>query len=96
MADISKDDVRKLARLARITLTDDQLDHFVHEIQNILGYVERLNSLDLQGVEPTYQVTGLTNVMRDDVLVDYKTDQAALLKNVPQTEDGNVKVKRVL
>ena len=96
MADISKDDVRKLARLARIALNDDQLDHFVQEIQNILGYVERLNSLDLKDVEPTYQVAGLTNVMRDDVLIDYKTDQTALLKNVPQTEDGSIKVKRVL
>ncbi|HEV2412681.1 MAG TPA: Asp-tRNA(Asn)/Glu-tRNA(Gln) amidotransferase subunit GatC [Candidatus Saccharimonadales bacterium] len=96
MADITEDEVRKLARLARITLTDDQVSAFMNEISAILGYVERLESLDLEDTEPTYQVTGMTNVMRDDVEVDYGTDQSALMKNVPTKEEGSIKVKRVL
>ena len=96
MAKLSRDDVLKLARLAKLDLSDDDLDRFAQEISEILGYVEQLQSVDLKGLDPSYQVTGLTNVTRQDVIKDYGVSREDLLKNLPAQEDGQIKVKRVL
>ena len=96
MAKLSRDDVLKLARLARLHLTDEEVDQFATEISAILQYVEQLQGLDLTGIEPTYQVTGLTNVMRPDKEMDYGATPAELLKNAPATEGSQIKVKRML
>ncbi|HUP26287.1 MAG TPA: Asp-tRNA(Asn)/Glu-tRNA(Gln) amidotransferase subunit GatC [Candidatus Limnocylindrales bacterium] len=96
MAKLSRDDVLKLARLARLDLTDEEVEQFAAEISSILGYVEQLQSVDVTGVEPTYQVSGLANVMRPDVEIDYGVSPADLLKNAPATERGHIKVKRML
>jgi aspartyl-tRNA(Asn)/glutamyl-tRNA(Gln) amidotransferase subunit C len=61
-----------------------------------LDYVQQLDNVDVSGIEPTYQVTGLKNIMRDDKLVDYGETQEELLKNAPSTQDAQFKVKRVL
>lgn len=96
MAKLSRKDVLDLAHLARITLAEDEISIFVGEINAILGYVEQLQTVDVKGLEPTYQVTGLKSVTRSDVVIDYGEDQKALLKNAPETKDGQIKVKRVL
>lgn len=96
MAKLSRDDVLKLARLSRLRLSDDEIKQFQAEISEILGYVEQLSSVDTKGLEPTTQVTGLTNVMRRDEVIDYETTQDALLKNAPAVEKKQFKVKRVL
>lgn len=96
MSNLTREDVLKLARLARLELTDDEVSRYTKEISAILGYVEQLQNVDVSGLEPTYQVTGLKNVTRPDQIRDYGVDQADLLKNVPASEDGQIKVKRVL
>lgn len=96
MTTISIDDVRKLAVLSALSLTDDEARRLQTELQDILAFVEQLNEVDTTGVEPTYQVTGLENVWRDDKIIDYKLDREALLKNAPDHQDGQIKVKRVL
>lgn len=96
MAKLSTDDVLKLARLSRLRLSDDEVAAFQAEISEILGYVEQLSGIDTKGLEPTSQVTGLTNVMRKDELIDYGASQEALLKNAPALEKKQFKVKRVL
>lgn len=96
MAKLSHSDVLKLARLARLHLSDEEVSLFQTEISAILGYVEQLQNADLEGVEPTYQVTGLKDVMRPDEIKDYGVTPEALLKNAPATEKGHIKVKRVL
>lgn len=96
MAKLSTDDVLKLARLSRLRLSDDEVAAFQAEISEILGYVEQLSGVDTKGLEPTSQVTGLTNVMRKDEVIDYGTSQEALLKNAPALEKKQFKVKRVL
>ncbi len=96
MAKLSRDDVLKLARLSRLHLTDEEVEQFAQEINVILGYVEQLQQVELDGVEPTYQVTGLKNVMRPDEIVEYGVTPEALLKNAPATENGHIKVKRML
>ena len=96
MAKLTKQDVLKLARLAKLHLTDDEAERFQKEISAILGYVEQLQSIDLDGFEPTSQVTGLTNVTRPDEVKDYRISPEELLKNAPDTKDGQIKVKRML
>lgn len=96
MAKLSREDVLKLARLARLQLTDIEVDKFAEEISTILGYVEQLQNVNLDKLEPTQQVTGLVNVMRADEVADYGTSTEELLKNAPETEDGHIKVKRMV
>ena len=96
MAELTRNDVLKLARLARLQLTEDEVEQFTAEISAILEYVEQLQSVDLEGVEPTNQVTGLKNVMRPDVLENYGYTHDELLKNLPAKEGRHIKVKRML
>jgi aspartyl-tRNA(Asn)/glutamyl-tRNA(Gln) amidotransferase subunit C len=96
MTKLTREDVLKLAQLARIELTDEEVDKFAAEFTAILGYVEQLQSVDVTGLQPTSQVTGLTNVTRKDEIRDYGYETKELLKNVPQTENDQIKVKRMI
>lgn len=96
MAKLSDEDVLKLARLSRLHLTDEEVRRFKKEISTILAYVEQLQAVDLSGVQPTSQVTGLKNVTRPDEVRPYAATPQDLLKNVPATQNGHIKVRRVL
>lgn len=96
MANLSRDDVLKLARLARLSLTDNEIDEYGRELNEILQYVEQLQSIDIEGLEPTSQVTGLTNVTRKDEVRSYGYEPTELLKNVPQVQDAQIKVRRMI
>ena len=96
MTQITRDEVLKLAKLAKLKLNEDELKKFREEISEIIQYVEKLQAVNLDEFIPTNQVTGLENVMRDDVKVDYGTTREELLKNVPAVDEGYIKVKRVL
>lgn len=96
MANLTRDDLLKLAQLARLDLSEDEINEFAEEISQILAYVEQLQATDVSGLDPTYQVTGLTNVMRDDVVKDYGYAPKDLLKNVPEVDEDQIKTKRIL
>lgn len=96
MAKLSRDDVLKLAKLAKLNLTEEEIEKFRTEISAILSYVEKLSEVDVTGLEPTTQVTGLRNILRKDSERNYGLDQAALLKNVPNKQGASIKVRRVL
>lgn len=96
MADLTRDDILKLARLARLDLTDEEITSYTTELSSILRYVEQLQQVDVHGLEPTHQVTGLTNVMRPDEITDYGYQPSELLKNVPAVEAEHIKVKRMI
>lgn len=96
MATISLDTIKKLASLSALHVDEAEAKRLLVELQNILKFVEQLDSVDTSGVEPTYQVTGLENVWREDELIDYHLTRDDLLKNTPESQDGQIKVKRVL
>lgn len=96
MSKLTRDDVLKLARLARLDLSDDEIERYRDELSDILQYVEQLQGVDYKGLKPTNQVTGLTNVMRDDEIRDYGYQASDLLKNVPAVKNNQIKVKRTL
>ncbi len=96
MADLSRDDVLKLARLARLTITDEEVERYRKELSEILKYVELLQTADVTDLQPTTQVTGLTNVMREDEVIDYGASPDDLLRIAPNKQDRHVKVKRMI
>jgi aspartyl-tRNA(Asn)/glutamyl-tRNA(Gln) amidotransferase subunit C len=96
MAKLTREDVLKLARLSRLRLTDEEVAHFQDEISHILEYVDQLKDVDVDDLEPTNHVTGLTNVTRPDEIIDYGATHEDLLRNVPETEKNQIKVKRMV
>lgn len=96
MAKLNREDVLKLARLARLQLSEAEIEEYGTELTEILQYVEQLQSVDVDGLKPTNQVTGLTNVTRSDEIVDYGYKAKDLQKNLPDTQDGQIKVKRMI
>lgn len=95
MSKISRSDVLKLAKLSKITLTEKQVDKLTEEFEALLEYIDQLQQVDTEGLEPTNQVTGLVNVMRSDSEKN-TTSKDELLKNLPDRQGDLIKVRRVL
>jgi aspartyl-tRNA(Asn)/glutamyl-tRNA(Gln) amidotransferase subunit C len=85
---ISREQVLHVARLARLKLTDDEVERMQGELSTILGHVETISELDLDGVEPTSSVVQLENVLRDDVPRPSLPRERALENAPDATEDG--------
>jgi aspartyl-tRNA(Asn)/glutamyl-tRNA(Gln) amidotransferase subunit C len=96
MAKLTRDDVLKLAALSKLRLSENEIEKLRAELSEILDYVEMLDKVDTAGLAPTYQVTGLKNVMRPDEIKDYGYSPDELLKNAPVIQDKQFKVRRVL
>lgn len=96
MTQITTNDVHHLAQLSSLQLGDDEAEALRVDLQNILGYIEQLSELDTAGVEPTYQVTDLENVWRDDVVDDYGIGRESLIALAPAAENNQIKVPKVL
>lgn len=96
MTKLTRDDVLKLANLARLDLSQAEIDEFAEELSDILNYVEQLQAVEVNDLKPTNQVSGLTNVYREDQKIDYGYEPAELLKNVPLVEDQQIKTRRMI
>lgn len=96
MTKLTKDEIEHIALLARIELNADELVRATEEVSAIVGFVDSLQAIDTQGVVATSQVTGLSDVWREDVVIDCQISRDDLLANAPNTLDGYVKVKKVL
>lgn len=96
MAKLTDQSILHLARLSRLSLNKSELEQFKEEFNKILTYIEQLSAVDVKGLKPTSQVTGMVNIMRDDEIIDYGEPAEELLKNAPDQLDGQFKVKRVL
>ena len=93
--EISKEHIEHIAHLARITLTDEQQTRFAGQLSSIFEYIEKLNQVDVSKVEPTSQVTGLTNISRPDHIQSSEI-QDELIKAAPQLAGRQLKVKAIL
>ncbi|HEY5695577.1 MAG TPA: Asp-tRNA(Asn)/Glu-tRNA(Gln) amidotransferase subunit GatC [Candidatus Saccharimonadales bacterium] len=96
MTQVSRDDVQHLAQLSSLHLSEDEIGGLQTDISNILQYVEQLGELDTSGVEPTYQVTDLENVWREDQVIEDHVTREQLLALSPQASNNQVKVPKVL
>lgn len=82
---ITEADVRHVAMLARLALTDEQVGSLTAELSSLLGHIDELSKLDLEGVEPTAHPLAMTNRMRADVVVPGLSREDAL-RNAPDTD----------
>jgi len=92
---LTHDEVKNIAKLARLELKEEEVEKFTTQLSSILDYIDQLNEVDTDNVEPTYQVTGLKTVVRED-LVDQCETQEELVKCAPESDGVLVKVKNVL
>ncbi|ELK44393.1 Asp-tRNA(Asn)/Glu-tRNA(Gln) amidotransferase subunit GatC [Halobacillus sp. ACCC02827] len=95
MSRISKEEVKHVANLARLAITDEEATTFSKQLDDIITYAEQLNELDTTGVEPTTHVLDLKNVLRKDEPKKWITQEEAL-KNAPDHQDGQFKVPSIL
>jgi aspartyl-tRNA(Asn)/glutamyl-tRNA(Gln) amidotransferase subunit C len=92
---LSREDVIKIAHLARLALTEDEILAYQEQLSAILDYAERLNALDLSGVEPSAHAVARTNVLREDVIVPGLALEDALY-NAAATADDQFLIQSVL
>ncbi len=92
---ISRQDIEKVALLARLQLTDDELSKMTVELAQIVGYVDQLGEVDTDGIEPMAHAIETANVFRDDVVAESLPRDEALA-NAPHRDDRGYLVPAVL
>lgn len=95
MARITKDQVKHVANLARLSVTEEDAEMFTQQLDAIINFAEQLNELDTEGVKPTTHVLDIKNVLREDVVKESLPNED-VLKNAPDQQDGQVKVPSIL
>lgn len=93
---ISQKDVEHIAKLARIELNEKEKEKFSQELSLILDYIKQLNEVDTDDVEPTSQVTGISNALRDDESVNNLNNQDKIIEQFPERKETLLKVKAIL
>ncbi|WP_334116302.1 Asp-tRNA(Asn)/Glu-tRNA(Gln) amidotransferase subunit GatC [Ligilactobacillus sp.] len=92
---ITANEVKHVASLAKLEFTDEELQKFTGQMDEIINMVEQLGEVDTTDVPVTSTVTEEVNVMREDVAVR-GTDRTLLMKNVPEEKDGLIKVPAII
>ncbi|MEM9201991.1 MAG: Asp-tRNA(Asn)/Glu-tRNA(Gln) amidotransferase subunit GatC [Actinomycetota bacterium] len=92
---ITRDDVVHVARLARLALSDAEIDEFTGQLGDILEHAADIEALDVGDIEPTSHPLPMVNVLRADVL-EPVTDRDLLLSQAPAAEDGQFRVPPIL
>jgi len=92
---VTENDARKMAKLAKLELTGDEIKLYAGQLGAILQHIEQLGELDTTSVAPTAHPTGIENVMREDIPSQSPSRQA-ILDNFPHREFDLLKVKKVI
>jgi len=92
---ISKEQVKHVAHLARLAITEEEAEMFTSQLDAIITFAEQLNELDTSNVEPTSHVLDMKNIMREDV-PEQGLPREEVLKNAPDHKDGQVRVPSIL
>ena len=93
---LSKEEILHLADLAKLKLTNEEVEKFRKQLSEIIGYIEQLNKVDTENVEPVAQLTELTSVDREDVSSDVQSlTQTQALQNTKSTKDGYIRVDAI-
>ncbi len=92
---VSKEDVKHIAVLSRLTVPENELDKFTEQFNQILDYADKMQKLDTTGIEPTASILPVSNVFREDVALPGVSHEDAL-KNAPAVHNDGFKVPRVI
>lgn len=95
MSQISLDEVKHVANLARLAITEAEADKLTKQLDAIITFAEQLNELDTENVEPTSHVLDIKNILREDV-PEQGLPREEVLKNAPEVMDGQFKVPPIL
>ncbi|MBW8349406.1 Asp-tRNA(Asn)/Glu-tRNA(Gln) amidotransferase subunit GatC [Bacillus sp. IITD106] len=95
MSRITKDQVLHVAHLARLEMNDNEAELYTEQLDRIIEMAERLDELNTENIKPTSHVFAQENIMREDVPVKGLPIEE-VLRNVPQHEDGQIKVPKIL
>lgn len=93
---MKKEDIKHIAKLARINLANEEIDLYGKQLSDVLGYINQLQKVDISKIDDVGQITGLENQLAKDNLSSCKFSQEELFKNAPIIEKGYIKVKSVL
>ena len=93
---ITREEIKHIAELSRLELSEEEMDKFGNQLGSILKYISQLNEVDTKGVQPTAQVSGLSNVWRADDVHGWNKEEAEAALSQGEREGGQIKVKRVL
>jgi aspartyl-tRNA(Asn)/glutamyl-tRNA(Gln) amidotransferase subunit C len=91
---LTREQVEHIATLARLRLTEAEVDKYSEQLSGILEYAGQLSAVDTAGVEPTSQVTGLTNIMREDEVIESGISEE-LVASAPTHQDGYVVIPKI-
>ncbi len=95
--ELTKDEIRDIATLARIGVTDEEVDTFQKGLSDVLGYFKKLQEVDTENVEEIGHITGITDIYRSDSVLELdEKGKKAIMDNVPDKKDNYIKVKSVL
>lgn len=93
---ISKEEVKHMAKLARLGLTEPEIEKFQKELSSILDYIEKLKEVDIKNVEPTSHALKIENVFREDTVLKSDIEKVKkLIKAFPERENTFLKVKSI-
>lgn len=92
---LSREDVQHVASLARLGLSDEEIELMQEQLSSILGHIEVMNQLDTEAIPPTAQVIALQNVLREDSVKE-SLPQEVIMKMAPSSRHGFVSVSEVL
>lgn len=95
MSRISNEQVKHVANLARLAITEEEAEKLTKQLDAIITFAEQLNELDTENVEPTYHVLDMKNVLREDI-PQQGLPREEVLKNAPEQQDGQFKVPSIL
>ena len=95
MAHLSKEQLKHVAQLARIAVTEEEAERYAAHIDGVLAYCDILNEVNTDNVEPTTHVVNISNVLREDVVKESLKQEDAL-KNASDQLDGQVKVPSIM
>lgn len=94
---LKKEDIRHIADLARLELTEEELSKYGSQLSDVLEWASQLNEVDTENIKPTAQVTGVENILREDVVNDWDdNEKRTAINQAPEIEDGQYRVRRVL
>ena len=95
MADISREEIVHIAKLAMLNLTDTEIDKYTQDMQEILSYAEMINQLDTSNIDETIGAAEQKNVFRKDEIVTFE-NRDILLQNAPTQEEGMFQIPKVM
>lgn len=95
MSDISRDEIIHIAKLSMLNLSEQEIDNYTKDMQEILGYAEMINNLDTSNIDETIGATEQKNVFRKDEVIEPQAREE-LLQNAPSQDEGMFRIPKVL